>query len=78
MLLYYSAARRIFNSLLGVWKVVKHCPLCLMQYIIQFSEVKFIKIDSLTLPYPPFAWPTFTTTGNLGVISCNKKVKQEI
>ena len=41
------------------------------------KEAKFIKIDILTLPYPPFAWPTFTTTGNFGVISCNKKEKQE-
>ena len=28
----YSATRRIFNSLLGVWYVMKHCVSCLIYY----------------------------------------------
>ena len=29
----YSATRRIFNSLLGVWYVMKHCVSCLIYYV---------------------------------------------
>ena len=42
----YSATRRIFNSLLGVWYVMKHCVSCLIYYIsLQVATTVFTPLE---------------------------------
>ena len=51
----YSSTRHIFNSLFGVWYVMKHCVSCLIYYIISIVNATFI---SSCLAWPvSLAWP---------------------
>ena len=39
----YSATRRIFNSLLGVWYVMKHCVSCLIYHVKLFVGFNYFR-----------------------------------